>query len=255
MGQGATAFVTGASQGIGRRIAETFTARGWNVALAARSDDIFDVSDEIGDGAKAVRTDVTEAASVRESLEETVEAFGSLDCLVNNAGVAGPTAPIEKIDESEWQRTLNVNLTGMFRTVKYAAPHLRKSQRGRIVNISSITGKKPLANRTPYVASKMAVLGLTRTLAVEFGPDGVTVNAVCPGPTRGARLDRAIEEQASATGRSPEQVTQDLFLSDAALGEIVEPGDIASTVAFLASEEAGHITAQDVNVDAGTIWY
>lgn len=250
-----TAFVTGGSQGIGQTIAETLAKRGANVALAARSESIHAISDQIGDRALAVETDVTDSESVRDSIETTVAEFGGLDCLINNAGIAGPTAPIEKVDESEWERTFDVNVTGCYRTVKYAASHLRESDQGRIVNISSVSGKRPLADRTPYVSSKMAVIGLTRTLAVEFGDDDVTVNAICPGATKGPRLDQIVEAQAEGTDKSVKEVKQNLFYEDAALGEMVDPEDVASMVAFLASEEANHITAQDINVDAGTIWY
>jgi len=250
-----TAFVTGASQGIGRQIAETLADRGATVTLAARSDSIFEISDDLGESALAVRTDVTDGDSVADSIAETVETFGGLDCLVNNAGIAGPTAPIEEIDEDEWERTMNVNVSGCYRTVKHAGPHLRESDRGRIVNISSISGKRPLADRTPYTASKMAVIGLTRTLAVEFGDDGVTVNAICPGPTEGPRLDDVIQAQAEGSDRTIEDVKQDLFFDDAALGSMVSAEDIAEMVAFLASDAASHVSAQDINVDAGTIWY
>lgn len=252
---GTTAFVTGASQGIGREIAITLAEQGANVALAARSDTIHGISDDLGDSALAVTTDVTDPSSVEASIATTVETFGGLDCLVNNAGIAGPTAPIDKIDENEWNETLDVNVSGMYRTVREASPHLRESDRGRVVNISSISGKRPLAQRTPYVASKMAVIGLTRTLAVELGDDDVTVNAICPGPVEGSRLDDVVKEQAQATNRTVDEVKQDLFFDDAALGKLVSSGDVAEMVAFLASDAASHVSAQDINVDAGTIWY
>lgn len=253
--EGRTAFVTGASQGIGRQIAVTLAERGANVTLAARSDSIYDLGEELGEAALPVETDVTDSASVRESVEATVETFGGLDCLVNNAGIAGPTAPIEEIDEAEWNRTLDVNVTGGYRTVKHAAPHLRESDHGRIVNIASISGKRPLENRTPYVASKMALIGLTRTLAVEFGDDDVTVNAICPGPTKGPRLEDVVREQAAGTDRTTEEVKQELLFDDSALGTLVGAEDVAETVAFLASDAGQRISAQDINVDAGTIWY
>jgi NAD(P)-dependent dehydrogenase (short-subunit alcohol dehydrogenase family) len=252
---GTTAFVTGASQGIGREIATTLAENGAEVALAARSDTIHEISDDIGDRALAVTTDVTDSASVEASIAATVDRFGGLDCLVNNAGIAGPTAPVEEIDEDEWNQTLDVNVSGMYRTVKEASPHLRESDRGRVVNLSSISGKRPLAKRTPYVASKMAVIGLTRTLAVELGEDDVTVNAICPGPVEGPRLDDVVEEQARGTDRTVDEVRQDLFFDDAALGKLVSAGDVAEMVVFLASDAASHVTAQDINVDAGTIWY
>jgi NAD(P)-dependent dehydrogenase (short-subunit alcohol dehydrogenase family) len=252
---GTTAFVTGASQGIGREIATTLAENGAEVALAARSDTIHEISDDIGDRALAVTTDVTDSASVEASIAATVDRFGGLDCLVNNAGIAGPTAPVEEIDEDEWNQTLDVNVSGMYRTVKEASPHLRESDRGRVVNLSSISGKRPLAQRTPYAASKMAIIGLTRTLAAELGEDDVTVNAICPGPVEGPRLDDIVEEQARATDRTVDEVKQDLFFDDAALGTLVSAGDVAEMVAFLASDAASHVSAQDINVDAGTIWY
>lgn len=252
---GTTAFVTGASRGIGSEIATTLADRGANVALAARSDAIYELGEELGDCAIAVETDVTDLESVESSVEATVDSFGGLDCLVNNAGIPGPTAGVESVSEEEWNHTLDVNVTGYFRTVKAAASALRASDRGRIVNISSISGKRPLANRTPYTTSKMAVVGLTRTLAVEFGDADVTVNAICPGATEGPRLERIVQEQATESDVTPEEVRRDLFADDAAMGGVVDPGDVAAMVAFLASDEAEHVTAQDINVDAGTVWY
>jgi len=251
-----TAFVTGASGGIGRTIALTLAGEGANVALAARGDGIYGTAAGIDDDrALAVETDVTDEASVAAAIEETVETFGGLDCLVNNAGIAGPTAPVEAVDVEEWEHTMDVNAAGPFRCVKHAAPHLRASDRGSVVNVGSISGKRPLRDRTPYAASKTAVIGLTRTLAVELGDDGVTVNAVCPGPVRGDRIERVIEAQAERRGLSFEETKRELFTDDAALGRLTDPEDVAETVAYLASERGRNVTAQDINVDAGTIWY
>ena len=255
--EGITAFVTGASQGIGRAIATELAAEGANVALAARSDGIYGTADRIDDDARAlpVETDVTDEASVEAAIEATVERFGGLDCLVNNAGIAGPTKPVEEVAVDEWRRTMDVNVLGCFLCSKHAAPHLRESERGSIVNIGSISGKRPLTDRTPYVASKMAVVGLTRTLAFELGEDDVTVNAVCPGATRGDRIDRVIQGQADAQGISFEEAKRRVFSEDAALGRLVEPEDVAGMVAYLAGDRGRHVTAQDVNVDGGTVWY
>lgn len=252
-----TAFVTGASQGIGREIATTLADHGANVALAARSDGIYETRDAIdaADRTVAVQTDVTDEESVIESIEETVETFGGLDCLVNNAGIAGPTAPVEEVAVDEWERTMDVNVTGMFRTVKHAVSHLRASDRATVVNVSSISGKRPLPNRTPYTSSKMAVIGFTRTLASELGDDGVTVNAICPGATSGPRIESVIEAQAEKLGVSYEEAKREVFTDDALLSELTEPEDVAEMVAYLASKHGRRITAQDMNVDAGTVWY
>ena len=255
--EGLTAFVTGASGGIGREIALAFAAEGANVALVARSDGIEETAELIDDVERAlpVRGDVTDESSVHEAIERTVETFGGLDCLINNAGIAGPTAPVGEISLEDWDRTLDVNITGIFLTTKHAVAHLRESDRASVINVSSISGKRPLENRTPYTASKMAVIGLTRTLAFELGEDDVTVNAICPGATSGPRIDRVIEAQAESLEVSFEEAKRRVFTDDAALGSLVEPEDIASMATFLASEHARHVTAQDVNVDAGTAWY
>lgn len=253
---GTTAFVTGASQGIGRTIALTLAEEGANVALAARGEGIHETAAAFDDSrALAVETDVTDEESVAASIQRTVETFDGLDCLVNNAGIAGPTAPVEEVTVGEWERTMDVNVTGMFRCVKHAAPHLRASDRGSVVNVSSISGKRPLEGRTPYTTSKMAVIGLTRTLAFELSDDDVTVNAVCPGATRGPRIDRVIENQAEQRGVSFEAAKREVFTDDTALGRLTEPEDVAGMVAHLASERGRHVTAQDINVDGGSAWY
>lgn len=254
--RGKTAFVTGASQGIGRQIAITLAENGANVALAARSDGIYDTDELIdGDGTLPVETDVADEASVEESISATVEEFGGLDVLVNNAGIAGPTAPVEEVTVEEWEQTIDVNLKGMFLTVKYAAPHLRESERSSVVNISSISGKRPLESRTPYTASKMGVIGLTRTLAFELGHDDVNVNAICPGAVRGERINNVIEKQADQLGVSFEEAKRQVITDDQALDEIIDPEDVADMVAYLASDSGRHITAQDISVDSGATWY
>jgi len=257
MHDGQTFIVTGASRGIGRTIARQLLEEGANVALAARSDGIEEAAAtaDAGDRAFPVRTDVTDESSVEELIERTADAFGGLDGVVNNAGIAGPTAPVTDTDADDWDRTMAVNARGPFLVSKHAAPLLAESDRGSIVNISSISGKRPLEGRTPYAASKMAVIGLTRTLAFELGDDDVTVNAVCPGATEGPRIEDVITRQAEERGISYEEAKQTVFTDDAALGELVDAKDVADTVSFLLGPRARHVTAQDINVDAGTVWY
>ena len=252
-----TAFITGASQGIGQKIATKLADKGANVALAARSDGIFETAELISDEDRTVtvQTDVTEEESVKSSIESTVDKFGGLDFLINNAGIAGPTSPVEEVKAEEWEKTMDVNVKGMFFCTKHSVPYLKKSDRASIVNISSISGKRPLKNRTPYTASKMAVIGFTRTLAFELGEDGITVNAICPGATKGPRVERVIENQADKLGLSYEEAKQKVFTDDAALGILVEAEDIANQVAYLVGAKGKHITAQDINVDGGQTWY
>lgn len=143
----------------------------------------------------------------------------------------------------------------MFLLTKHAAPHLRESEHGSVVNIASISGKRPLESRTPYVASKMTVIGMTRTWAFEFGDAGVTVNAVCPGATRGPRIDSVIGTRAAELDVDYAEARRRMFTDETALGGLVDATDTARTVLFLASDLGRHITAQDINVDGGTVWY
>ncbi|MDF9747196.1 SDR family NAD(P)-dependent oxidoreductase [Natrinema salsiterrestre] len=251
-----TVFVTGASQGLGREIAIAFADAGANVALAARSDGIDETADLIDapDRTLAVETDVTDSESVADAIDETVATFGGLDCLVNNAGIAGPTAPIEETEDGEWLETLDVNVVGIARATREAAPHLRDGDDGSVINISSIGGKRPYANRTPYAASKMGVIGLTRALAAEFGDDGVTVNAICPGPVEGDRIRGVFERQAEEAGVPVEAVEAEV-LETLLIDELVPPEEVAELAVHLASGDSRHVTGQDINVSSGGAWY
>ncbi|MFB6166567.1 MAG: SDR family NAD(P)-dependent oxidoreductase [Haloarculaceae archaeon] len=247
-----TAFVTGASGGIGREIAHTFADYGANVAVAARSDGIYETAESIPDDrALAVETDVTDEDSVADAIEATVEAFGGLDCLVNNAGIAGPVQPYDRVEEAEFTHTLDVNVVGAWRCVKHAGAHLRESDRGSVINIGSVAGKQEYPNRTPYAASKMGLVGLTRTLAHELGRDDVTANVIQPGPVAGDRIDRTIEAQAELADvehAEPYSTGPDDF----ALPEFVtEAEDVAEQVAYLAGPHARKITGQEIAIDAG----
>lgn len=254
---GATAFVTGASQGIGEEIAVTLAENGANVALAARSDGIHDTAERIGNDEQSlpVTTDVTDEASVKSSIEATVERFGGLDILVNNAGIAGPTAGVENIDPTEWKEMIDVKVYGPFLCLKYSVEHLRESNRGTVINISSVGGKRPYPNRSPYAASNMAMIGMSRTWAHELGADGITVNTICPGPVEGPRIERVIQAQADEQGIDYEEAREKQFFSDLAIPELVQSADVADLVVYLASDSGRHITAQDLNVDSGITWY
>ncbi|WP_254538496.1 SDR family NAD(P)-dependent oxidoreductase [Halomarina litorea] len=254
--EGLTAFVTGASGGIGREIAVVLVDHGANVTLAARSEEgLRETAARIDDEDRTlvVTCDVSDEPSVEDAIDACVGEFDGLDILVNNAGIGGPTKPVEEVSVEEWQGTQDVNVLGTFLTVKHAVSHLRASDRASVVNIGSIAGKDPYPTRTPYSASKMAVIGFGRSLAHELGPDGVTVNTVCPGAVEGDRIERMISNQAEVRDISYEEAMAKRVTDRLPLDSIVDPADVGELVAYLASEHARNLTGQDINVDSGAI--
>ncbi|MFQ5912370.1 MAG: SDR family NAD(P)-dependent oxidoreductase [Nitrospinota bacterium] len=256
--KGKVAIVTGAGRGIGRAISLVMAREGAAITLAARSvDQLQATAEEVrGSGGRciAVQTDVTSEESVNQMVKKSLDEFGTVDILVNNAGIAGPTALCEDTTVGDWNATFAVNVIGPFLCAKAVLPIMKAKRWGRIINISSMSGKRPLVRRTPYTSSKMAVMGFTRTLAHEAGEYGITVNSVCPGATSGERIDRVIRNLAESQDKSEEEVRAE-FTDPSALKSLVDPEDTAELVCFLASERAGHMTAQDVNVTAGLVWY
>lgn len=251
------AVVTGAGRGIGRSIALALARVGYELVLAARSEtELAGVKDEIevaGGKAIAVPTDLRNRHQI-ESLAEAAFALGPVDVLVNNSGIAGPQGMMWDLDPDEWAETMAVNVDAVFLCSRAFLPPMIERRRGSIVNIGSITGKRPLLGRSPYATSKLALVGLTRTLALEAGPFGVRVNLISPGFVEGARIDWVIERQAEARG-VPGAVVRDEFTALSPLRRLTSPEDVASAVVFLASEAAAAITGADINVNSGVVMY
>ena len=249
-----TAVVTGGARGIGQSICVELASRGASVVVAdldsGEMAETKELVEATGQRCELVETDVADTRSIRETVEWVLDEFGSIEYLVNNAGIAGPTAPCEDVSTDEWEQTLAVNLTGPFQMCRAVLPHMRAESFGRIVNIASVTGKRPLPNRTPYATSKMGVIGFTRTLAAEVGDANINVNAVCPGSVDGPRIREVFERQAGETDRSYEEVRGEVE-REAARGELVDREDVAGLVGYLCSEQSERITGQDINVSAG----
>jgi NAD(P)-dependent dehydrogenase (short-subunit alcohol dehydrogenase family) len=203
-----------------------------------------------GERGLAALCDVTLEDNVAAVVDQARAEFGRIDILVNNAGIAGPTAPVEKVAREDWDQVLAVNLTGAFLCAKHVAPIMRDQGRGKIINISSIAGKIGYPLRGPYAASKWGIIGLTLTLAKELGSHGVQVNAVCPGPVEGPRMDAVFEARARETGRKVEEVRRE-YQQATSLGRLVQPDDVAALTAYLASAHADNITGQAFDVTAG----
>jgi NAD(P)-dependent dehydrogenase (short-subunit alcohol dehydrogenase family) len=183
-----------------------------------------------------------------------LDRFGRIDVLINNSGIGGPSGPLWELSLDDWRETFAVNVEGVFLVTKTVIPHMIERGSGSVVMIGSITGKRPLWGRTPYASTKSALVGLTRTLAVEAGPHGVRVNLISPGFVIGPRLDWVIDAQAEGRGISAEEVRSELE-AEAALNRLTEPEDIARVALFLASEESRGIAGADINVNSGVVMY
>lgn len=252
----AVAVVTGAGRGIGRQIAATLAGHGMRLVLAARSVAALEgtasrIRDDGGE-ALVIPTDITDAAQVEALSARATEAFGRVDVLVCNSGVAGPTSPLWEVDPDEWAATMAVNVTGVYLCCRAFLPTMIERGAGSIVVVGSMTGKRPLANRTPYAASKTALIGFVRNLAHEVGPHGIRVNLVSPGGVEGDRIDAVIERQAAAQQITVAQARQQ-FSAPSALGRLVLASEVAEAVSFLASERGSAITGEDLNVSAGVV--
>lgn len=246
----------------GRKVLVTAGAAGIGLAIATRFKDlgavvfVTDINPAAVESARdtgfsASVSDVSDEAQVRALMETVATELGGLDVLVNNAGIAGPTGPIETLDADAWRTTFNVNVHGQFYCIKYALPLLRNSDEAAIVNLSSAAGRLGMAGRSPYSASKWAVVGLTKTLAIELGDEGIRVNAICPGAVNGPRIDSVIEAKAVMLGRPVEEVS-DLYLRQSSLNRLVEADDIANMAVFLASDLARSVNGQAMAVDGNT---
>jgi NAD(P)-dependent dehydrogenase (short-subunit alcohol dehydrogenase family) len=247
-------IVTGGGRGIGRAIALRFASEGAAVVVAGTTaESIESVAQEIrarGGRALAVGADVSDEAQVARMVASVIDEFGGIDVLVNNAGIAGPTALVAEVSREDWDRTIAVNLTGAFLCAKHALPGMMERRGGRIINITSIAGLRAYALRSPYAASKWAMIGLTRTLAEEAGRYDITVNAIAPGPVRGPRIDSVIRNRAAAMGRPVEEVERD-YVEPTALKRMADEDDIAAMAVFLASEEGRNITGETLNISSG----
>lgn len=252
--EGKVSIITGGGQGIGRAIALRFAEEGAAVTVAGRTKENLErVADEVrrGGGRALVSvTDVSDEQMVERMVAATISEFGAIDILVNNSGIAGPTAPITEIRREEWDETMAVNLTGAFLCAKHALPHMIERRSGRIINITSVAGLRAYALRSPYATSKWAMIGLTKTLAEEAGRYNIAVNAIAPGPVSGPRIESVIRNRANAMGRSFEEVERE-YVEPIALKRMVEEADIAAMALFLASDEGGNITGETITISGG----
>jgi NAD(P)-dependent dehydrogenase (short-subunit alcohol dehydrogenase family) len=245
--RGLRALVTAGAAGIGRAFAETFVDAGAKVFVCDIDRNALETfratRPEIGGGI----ADVADPRQV-DALFDAAKAFlGGLDVLINNAGVAGPTAPVEQIALGDWQRTIAVDLNGMFYCTRLAVPLLKQAGGGSIINMSSAAGRLGFPLRTPYAAAKWAVVGFTTSLAMELGPSNIRVNAIQPGIVEGERIDRVIDAKAKALGKSSDEIRAQM-VSKVSLRRMVSPYDVANMALFLATDAGRNISGQALSV-------
>jgi len=241
---GQTAIVTGAGTGIGAVIAQRLTTAGARVAVADIDGNAAkDVAEKIGGGAIPLALDVTRTELVEAAIAEVIRKAGSLEILVNNAGIAGKAAPIWEQTDSDWHRVMNLNINAPFYTCRAVLPHMRSKGYGRIVNIASIAGKEGNPNMVAYSASKAAVIGLTKSIAKEVATEGICINAVSPAVIRTRILEQI----------TPEQV--DYMVQRIPMKRTGLPEEVAAVVHFLASRDCSFVTGQCYDVSGGRATY
>src|SRR3954465_8550287 len=244
--KGLRVLVTAGAAGIGRAIAQTFLEHGARVQVCDVDDQaLSSLPKEIF----RVKADVANLADVERLFDEVKKNLGGLDVLVNNAGIAGPTAKVEDIRPEDWDRCIAVDLNGMFYCTRKAMAMVKAAGGGSIVNLSSAAGRHGFPQRSPYSAAKWGVVGFTKSLAVEAGPDKVRVNAILPGIVEGERIERVIAAKAKATGVSYAEFERK-FLETTSLHSTVSAQDIANMALFLCTPAGARITGQALAVDA-----
>ena len=238
------ALVTGGAKGIGRSIASRLLDDGMDVAVM----DCTEPS-TLDSRVRFFKGDVTRPEDLQD-LAATLLSLGGVDVLVNNAGIRGPTAPVSSYPIKDWEAVLKLNLTGAFLCCQLLTTPMQEKRWGRIINIASMAGKTPYPLRSGYAASKWGLIGLTLTLAGELGTYGITVNAVCPGPVENENMRFVMEERATATEQSFEEIRAG-FIRQLAIPQLPQEVDVAAMVSYLASDAAWCITGQTLEVSSG----
>jgi len=245
---GQRVLITAGAGGIGLAIAQRLIAEGARVLVCDVDAQRLASFTERFTGAYAFAADVSDVDAVKALVGYAQSTLGGLDALINNAGIAGPTGGIEDIEPSEWQRCIDITLTGQFNCAHFAVPLIKASGGGSIVNMSSAAGKHGYAYRTPYSAAKFGVIGLTQSLAKELGPHNIRVNAILPGIVEGERMEGVIRDRAAQLGVSYKEMEVE-YLNKVSLRRMVASNDIAAAVSYLLSDDGRNISGQSLGVD------
>jgi NAD(P)-dependent dehydrogenase (short-subunit alcohol dehydrogenase family) len=241
-------LVTAGASGIGREVARAFAANGAKVFVCDIDAEALHALTKELPGSTTQVCDMSKRADIERMVPLAVEALGGLDVLINNAGIAGPTAPVDEVDPDEWDEVIQVNLNGTFHVTRLAIPHLKRSPAGVVIIMSSAAGRFGYPNRSPYSTSKWGLIGFTKTLSIELGAYGIRANAILPGAVDGARIQRVLEARAKVSGRSLDDARA-AAMSIQSIKNLVDPRDIAALAVFLASDSGKSISGQALPID------
>lgn len=251
-----TALVTGSTSGIGLAIARKYATMGYNVALNSfeAEDEVRDVIDALsalgGGEVEYFQADLADTAASGALADRVIDRFGSVDVLVNNAGIQ-KVAPIEDFADDDWRRIVAISLDSAFHAIRSAIPGMAERGWGRIINIASAHGLRASPYKSAYVATKHAVVGLTKTVALEAAEKGITVNAICPGYVWTPLVAQQVSDQARVHGLSEEEVVRQVMLAPQPTRQFVQPEEIAEMAAYLCSDWARSITGTTISIDGG----
>lgn len=250
---GMRVLVTAGASGIGRVIAETFAGAGAKIHICDISEEALNACVVEHPDWGATLCDVAQEAQVEKLFQETAGHLGGLDVLINNAGIAGPTGGIDELATDHWRQTVDINLNGQFYCARLAVPLLKQSSNASIICLSSVAGRLGYAFRTPYAATKWAIIGLVKSLAIELGPEGIRANALLPGIVEGPRIEQVIAARAETVGVTYDQMEQE-YINKISLRKMVTAEDVANQALYLCSPLGASISGQAISI-CGNVEY
>jgi len=241
-------LVTAGASGIGKEIARAFAASGGKVCVCDIDAKALEAAAADIPALRTVVCDVSKRNDIERMVPECVAALGGLDVLVNNAGIAGQTAPVEEADPDQWEAVIGIDVIGTFHVTRLCIPHLKQSAAGSVIMMSSVGGRFGYPNRSAYCTAKMGLIGFSKTLSRELGPYGIRVNAVAPGAVGGERIERVLQGRAAAEHKTMEEVRA-AAMGVQSLKRFVDPKDIAALIVFLTSDAGKSISGQVLPID------